>query len=85
MKALHIQSTELHDTGVAVCAARVTESQGTSSGHLCSASQHLGGVRDVVGDVLAEWVADVLAQALQRLGAGDQGLHGKADEGNLRV
>jgi len=40
-------------------------------------------VGQVVGEVLAEWVGDVLGQALDGLGASGNGLDGKANEGNL--
>lgn len=52
------------------------------SGHLLG--QGLRQVGQVVGDVLAEGVSQVGGQALNGLGAADQGLHGEADEGDLQ-
>lgn len=51
--------------------------------HLGSAGQHLSAVCQVVGDVAADWVSQVLGQTLQRGGAGGEGLDGEANEGNL--
>lgn len=52
-------------------------------GPLRSSGQHLRQVGDVVSNVLAEGIRQVLGQALNGLGAGDQSLHGEAHEGNL--
>ena len=56
----------------------------SSLSRLCGTGEDLRGVGEVVSEVVAEGVREVLAETLDGLRARGDGLHGEAGKGNLR-